>query len=221
VKGRTAKNATDEPLVYLVDDDDAVRDSLGLLFRSVGLECAVFASALEFLDAYDANRRSCLVADIRMPGLSGLELQQRLNEQRADIPIIFVTGHGDVPMAVGAMKSGAIDFIQKPFRDQDLLDRIHKALAQDREQRESRAEQREIRNRLALLTPRETEVMQRVVRGQANKVIAMDLGVSQRTVELHRARVMHKLQMRSLAELVSAVGKLGESSGASGTVAPQ
>jgi FixJ family two-component response regulator len=119
------------------------------------------------------------------------------------------------------MKSGATDFIQKPFRDQDLLDRIHKALAQDREQRETHAEQREIRKRLASLTPRETEVLQRIVRGQANKVIAMDLGVSQRTVELHRARVMHKLKMRSLAELVSAVSKLGEKAAASGTVAPR
>jgi FixJ family two-component response regulator len=220
----TAKNKNDEPLVYLVDDDDAVRDSLGLLLKSVGLDCELYASALEFLEAYDTSRHACLVADIRMPGLSGLELQQRLNEQRAGIPIVFITGHGDVPMAVNAMKSGATDFIQKPFRDQDLLDRINKALAQDREQRALRAEQQEIRKRLAQLTPRETEVMQRIVRGQANKVIAMDLGVSQRTVELHRARVMHKLKMRSLAELVSAVRKLDEpggSAGASGTEAPQ
>jgi FixJ family two-component response regulator len=210
---KSAKKESGEPLVYLVDDDEAVRDALGLLLRSVGLECEVFASALEFLDTYDPTRHSCLVADIRMPGLSGLELQERLNEQRAGIPIVFITGHGDVPMAVSAMKSGATDFIQKPFRDQDLLDRIHKALAQDREERASRAEQDAIRERLALLTPRETEVMHRVVRGQANKVIAMDLGVSQRTVELHRARVMHKLKMRSLAELVSAVGKLAEEGG--------
>jgi FixJ family two-component response regulator len=198
----------DVPLVYLVDDDEAVRDSLGLLLHSVGLECAVFPSALEFLDAYDADRHACLVADIRMPGLSGLELQERLNEQRAGIPIVFITGHGDVPMAVNAMKSGATDFIQKPFRDQDLIDRIHKALTQDREQRASRAQEKVMRQGLALLTRRETEVMQRVVRGQANKVIAMDLGVSQRTVELHRARVMRKLKMRSIAELVAAVGKL-------------
>jgi FixJ family two-component response regulator len=157
-----------------------------------------------------------------MPGLSGLELQQKLREERADVPIIFITGHGDVPMAVNAMKSGALDFIQKPFRDQELLDRIHKALARDLETRKGRAQGAVIRARLALLTPRETEVMQRVVRGQANKVIAMDLGVSQRTVELHRARVMHKLQMRSLADLVSAVGKANEadaahSSGTTGT----
>lgn len=204
----------DQPLVYLVDDDAAIRDSLGLLLQSVGLECEVFASAVEFLEAYDPTRCACLVADIRMPGLSGLELQQRLNERRARIPIVFITGHGDVPMAVTAMKSGAMDFLQKPFRDQDLLDRINKALAEAREQGAERAKEQAIRDRLALLTPREAEVMRRVVRGQANKVIAMDLGVSQRTVELHRARVMHKLNMRSLAELVSAVGKLeGETEG--------
>jgi two-component system, LuxR family, response regulator FixJ len=211
----------DSPIVYLVDDDDAIRDSLGLLLRSVGLECAVYASALEFLEAYDSDRHSCLVADIRMPGLSGLELQQRLNEQHSDIPIIFITGHGDVPMAVNAMKSGAADFIQKPFRDQDLIDRIHKALAQDEEHRVWRSEEKSIRERIASLTPREVEVMQRVVRGQANKVIAMDLGVSQRTVELHRARVMRKLKMRSLAELVSAVGKLSDLEQTGGTAPAQ
>lgn len=201
------------PLVYVVDDDDAVRDSLGLLLRSVGLDCELHASALEFLERYDPKRHSCLVADIRMPGLSGLELQQRLNEQRAEVPVIFITGHGDVPMAVNAMKAGAIDFVQKPFRDQDLIDRIHKALERDKDRRAARAEGDAIRARLALLTPRETEVMQRVVRGQANKVIAMDLGVSQRTVELHRARVMRKLKMRSLAELVHAVDKVSSAPG--------
>ena len=201
--------SNDEPLVYLVDDDEAVRDALGMLFKSVGLPHQAFASALEFLEHHDPKRHSCLVADIRMPGLSGLELQERLNEQRAQLPIIFITGHGDVPMAVTAMKSGAADFVQKPFRDQDLLDRIHQALERDREQRKGRAEADEIRARIALLTPRENEVMQRVVRGQANKVIAMDLGVSQRTVELHRARVMRKLKMRSVAELVHAVGRIG------------
>lgn len=199
----------DDPIVYVVDDDEAVRDAVGLLLRSVGLQCGLYASAMEFLDAYDGSRHSCLVADIRMPGLSGLELQQRLNEQHAGVPIVFITGHGDVPMAVTAMKSGATDFIQKPFRDQDLLDRIHKALEQDKEHRAAGEHTRTIRERLKLLTPRENEVMRRVIRGQANKVIAMDLGVSQRTVELHRARVMRKLRMRSLAELVQAVGALG------------
>jgi FixJ family two-component response regulator len=213
----------DEPLIYLVDDDEAVRDALGMLFRSIGLRYEAYASALDFLQRYDGTRQSCLVADIRMPGLSGLELQQRLNEQRAEIPIIFITGHGDVPMAVTAMKSGAADFVQKPFRDQDLIDRIHKALERDAERRKGRAEQDAIRARIALLTPREHEVMQRVVRGQANKVIAMDLGVSQRTVELHRARVMRKLKMRSVAELVHAVDRIGgvAAASASGTVSTQ
>ena len=208
------------PLVYLVDDDDAVRDSLGLLLRSIDLDCELYASALDFLEHYDSKRQSCLVADIRMPGLSGLELQQRLNEQRAEVPIIFITGHGDVPMAGNAMKAGAADFLQKPFRDQELIDRIHKALDRDKERRLARAEEDVIRARLALLTPRETEVMQRVVKGQANKVIAMDLGVSQRTVELHRARVMRKLKMRSLAELVHAVDKVSAAPGPADTESP-
>ena len=212
----TKKKPQDNPLVYLVDDDDAIRDSLSFLFESVGLEHRVFPSALEFLSAYDPEQHACLVADIRMPGLSGLELQQRLNRERADVPIIFITGHGDVPMAVNAMKSGATDFIQKPFRDQDLIDRIRQALAKDRATRAWRAQEKAIRQRVAQLTPRELEVMQRVVRGQANKVIAMDLGLSQRTVELHRARVMHKLELRSLAELVSAIGKLNEADKAAG-----
>ena len=192
----------DAALVYIVDDDDAIRDSLSLLMRSVGLASETHESAADFLQAYEPDKLSCLIADIRMPGLSGLELQQELNERHAEVPIIFITGHGDVPMAVKAMQAGAMDFIQKPFRDQDLLDKIHKALQEDRERRTSRREVSVIRERLDTLTPRETEVMQKVVQGCANKVIAMDLGVSQRTVELHRARVMHKMRVRSLAELV-------------------
>lgn len=215
------KNRTSGPLIYLVDDDEAVRDSLGMLFDSIGLAHQTYASALDFLLSFDPARHACLVADIRMPGLSGLELQQRLNDQGAETPIIFITGHGDVPMAVTAMKSGAVDFVQKPFRDQDLIDRINKALERDLERRKTRAEQDEIRSRIALLTPREKEVMQCVVRGQANKVIAMDLGVSQRTVELHRARVMRKLKMRSLAELVHAIDKIAGAAAPSGTSASQ
>jgi two-component system, LuxR family, response regulator FixJ len=202
--------SNDEPLVYVIDDDEAVRDSLAILLESVGLAHAVYGSALDFLDAYDPDRHACIVTDIRMPGMSGLELQQRLLESRCEAPLIFITGHGDVPMAVNAMKRGAADFIQKPFRDQELIDRIHQALEQDKARRVARNEEREIRERIKTLTPREAEVMERVVSGQANKVIAMDLGVSQRTVELHRARVMRKLRMRSLAELVQAVGKVSK-----------
>jgi two-component system, LuxR family, response regulator FixJ len=195
-------------LVYVIDDDEAVRHSLGLLLNSLGLESQVYASALEFLEGFDPERNSCLVSDMRMPALSGLELQQRLIEDNVEIPIIFITGHGDVPMAVNAMKAGAADFIQKPFRDQDLIDRIHKALQQDKDRRTAREQETAIREALQTLTPRETEVMQRVVSGQSNKVIAMDLGVSPRTVELHRARVMRKLGMRSLAALVKAVASV-------------
>jgi FixJ family two-component response regulator len=185
-----------------------VRHSLGLLLNALGLQNEVYASAHEFLKGFDPERHSCLVCDVRMPALSGLELQQRLAESNIEIPIIFITGHGDVPMAVNAMKAGADDFIQKPFRDQDLIDRIHRALQHDMKRRAERKQDTAIRQALRTLTPREMEVMQRVVSGQSNKVIAMDLGVSPRTVELHRARVMRKLRMRSLAALVKAVAKV-------------
>ncbi len=195
----------DEPLVYVVDDDEAVRDSLTLLLKAVSLTGQAFSSAAEFLNDYDPEQHGCLVADIRMPGMSGLDLQDELIRRGAHIPLIFITGHGDVPMAVDAMKSGALDFIEKPFRDQDLLDRVHQALAWDKERRIENLKTLAIRKRLATLTPRETEVMECVVQGQANKVIAMDLGVSQRTVEIHRARVMEKMAVRSVAKLVRAV----------------
>lgn len=191
-----------EPLVYIVDDDSAVRDSLGLLLASVGIKNETFESATAFLDDFDPNRIGCLVADIRMPVMTGLELQQELNARRAGIPIIFITGHGDVPMAVNAMKDGAVDFLTKPFRDQDLLDRVRAALSGAAAEFDDQQKLREVRTRYESLTPRETEVMGLVVKGSANKVIAMDLGVSQRTVELHRARVMQKMKVRSLAELV-------------------
>jgi FixJ family two-component response regulator len=194
-----------EPLIYVVDDDAAVRDSLTLLLRAVGLTGQAFSSAAEFLQNYDPEQHGCLVADIRMPGMSGLDLQDELNRLGAHIPLIFITGHGDVPMAVDAMKSGALDFIEKPFRDQELLDRVNQAVSWDKERRTRNLETLAIRERLAALTPRETEVMERVVQGQANKVIAMDLGVSQRTVEIHRARVMEKMEVRSVAKLVHAV----------------
>ena len=198
----------EDAVVYVVDDDEAVRDSLSVLLRSVGFQARTFESAMDFLEGFDPDQHGCLVADIRMPGMSGLDLQTALNQDGHELPIIFITGHGDVPMAVDAMKAGALDFIQKPFRDQDLLDRINQALQADSERRESCAERAVVRARLAALTPREREVMDRVVKGQANKVIALDLGVSQRTVEIHRARVMQKMHARSLAELVTLAGKI-------------
>lgn len=191
--------------VFVVDDDEAVRTSLKLLLKSVGQPALTYASAQEFLDSYDPDRPGCLVLDIRMPGMSGLELQARLNEMHAMTPIVFITGHGDVPMAVEAMQHGAVDFIQKPFRDQDLLDRINQALDKDRENRAGLLARDEIRRRMASLTPREREVLDLVTRGKANKVVAGDLNVSQRTVEIHRARVMEKMNASSLAHLVRMV----------------
>ncbi len=199
-----------KPAVFIVDDDVAVRDALKFLMRSVGHPVETFASALDFLDAYHDDRPGCLVLDIRMPGMSGLELQDKLVERRAIMPIIFITGHGDVPMAVEAMQAGAMDFIQKPFRDQDLLDRINQALEKDAANRQALKELNSIRERLASLTPREREVMNLVVHGKANKVIAGDLDLSQRTVEIHRARVMEKMQASSLAHLVRMVIEVDE-----------
>jgi two-component system, LuxR family, response regulator FixJ len=198
------------PTVFIVDDDVAVRDSLKFLMRSVGHPVEAFASALEFLDAYRDDRPGCLVLDIRMPGMSGLELQEQLVERRAIVPVIFITGHGDVPMAVEAMKNGATNFIQKPWREQDLLDCINQALEKDAKNRSALGELNLIRERLASLTPREREVMDLVVHGKANKVIAGDLDLSQRTVEIHRARVMEKMQASSLAHLVRMVIEVGE-----------
>ena len=191
--------------VYIVDDDEAVRDSLSLLLKSVGIPNKTFENATAFLAAGADPHAGCLVLDIRMPGLSGLELQQKLKESGNTLPIIFITGHGDIPMAVEAMKQGAVEFIQKPFREQDLLDCINRALQENSAQQTGQVEIQQIRERLATLTPREREVMQMVVDGKANKVIAFDLGLSQRTVEIHRAHVMEKMGVRALADLVTMV----------------
>jgi FixJ family two-component response regulator len=199
------------PSVYIVDDDEAVRGAVRFLIRSVGLAAQVYASAQEFLAAYDRRDPGCLLLDVRMPGMSGLDLQQELNRRGATIPVVFITGHGDVPMAVEAMQQGAFDFLQKPFRDQDLLDRVQRALARDAETRARLAARAEIRTRLATLTPRETEVMELVTHGKANKVAGAELGVSQRTVEIHRAHVMEKMRAGSLAELVRMVLDSGDS----------
>ena len=191
--------------VFIVDDDEAVRGSLKLLLRTLSLRAQAYASAQEFLASFDPRRSGCLVLDIRMPGMSGLELQEELNTRGAMLPIIFITGHGDVPMAVEAMQRGAMDFLQKPFRDQDLLDRINRALEKDRVGRELLGNRERIQARIAELTPREREVLTLVTQGQANKVIAADLQLSQRTVEIHRAHVMEKMGANSLAHLVRMV----------------
>ncbi|UCC75256.1 MAG: response regulator transcription factor [Gemmatimonadota bacterium] len=194
-----------KPTVFVVDDDPAVLDSVQLLLRSVGLDAETFSSAREFLDAYDPERPGCLVLDIRMPGMSGLELQARLDSMGSTLPIVFVTAHGDVPMAVQAVKSGAIDFIEKPFCDQELIDRTQQAIEENARIREQLANRKEIAERIASLTPRERQVMELVIAGNTNKLIAHDLGISQRTVEIHRARVMDKLQAESVSELVQMV----------------
>jgi len=191
--------------VFVVDDDEGVRNSLRFLLKSLGLATRTLSSAQEFLDVYKESQPGCLVLDVRMPGMSGLELQQELNLRGATIPVIFITGHGDIPMAVEAMQHGAFDFLQKPFRDQDLIDRIQRALERDARSRTVLAQHARIRERMQSLTPREREVLALMTRGKPNKVMAAQLGVSQRTVEIHRARVMEKSGAASLAQLVRMV----------------
>jgi len=198
------------PTVFVVDDDEAVRGSLRLLLKSVGLAATTLPTAQEFLAKYAPEQPGCLVLDVRMPGMSGLELQEQLNIRGAIIPVIFITGHGDIPMAVEAMQQGAFDFLQKPFRDQDLIDRIQRALAKDQANRLELKGRSDVRERLEALTPREREVLNLVTGGKPNKIMAADLGVSQRTVEIHRARVMEKMHASSLAHLVRMVMDLNE-----------
>lgn len=197
---------TESPLskatVFVVDDDQAMRNSLKWLIESVGVQVESFSSADDFLAQYQAGRAGCLVLDVRMPGMSGLELQEHLVERNIHIPVVIITGHGDVPMAVRAMKAGAIDFIEKPFNDEALLDAIRRAIAFEEQQRSFHNEHLQIKQRLANLTPREHEVMEMVTDGKSNKEIANILGVSAKTIEAHRARVMEKMQAGSLAELV-------------------
>jgi FixJ family two-component response regulator len=196
------KESKRKPTVYIVDDDDGMRRALGILMTTVGYQPAAFAGAREFLAKYDPSQPACLVLDVRMPEMSGLEVQQHLNRNGSMLPVILVSGHGDIPMAVQAMKDGAFDFLQKPFRDQDLLDRINGALKLDAENRASVDRLADLTQRSGSLTPREHEVMALVVDGKANKVIAIDLGLSERTVEIHRANVMEKMGARSVAHLV-------------------
>jgi RNA polymerase sigma factor (sigma-70 family) len=195
--------------VFIIDDDAAVRKSLERLGRSVGLQGRPFASAPEFLQGAAADGPSCLVLDVRMPGVSGLALQETLAAAGQPIPIIFITGHGDIAMSVRAMKAGAVDFLAKPFHDQDLLEAVQAAIARDRQAREQRAALQAIQQRAALLTPREREVLTLVVAGLLNKQIAAELGMSEKTVKAHRAQVMQKMQVSSVAQLVLLAEKVG------------
>lgn len=191
-----------KPTIHVVDDDQAVRESIEWLIESVGLNIQTYGSANEFLDNYSEDSLGCLILDVRMPGISGLDLQHILAERGIDMPIVFVTGHGDVPMAVRALKNGAVDFIEKPFNDQVLLDTIQAAVQKHRSRLKQRAELENLQTRYDNLTSREQEVMDRVVTGMPNRDVAEELGISVKTVEVHRAKVMEKMQARSIAELV-------------------
>ena len=191
-----------EPAVFIVDDNQEVREALQLLMESVGLKVQIFSSAPEFLDQFDSSLPGCLVLDVRMPGMSGLDLQAKLAEEPLHPPVIIITGHGDVPMAVKAVQNGALDFIEKPFNDQALLDSVHRALEQDSQQRGEATILADLRARYDRLTPREREVLERVVAGKRNKVIASEMYVSQSTVEAHRAKVMEKMEANTLSDLM-------------------
>lgn len=197
-----------QPLICIVDDDDMVRESICMLVRTVGMAAQGYANARAFLAACDTDACDCLILDVRMPGLNGLELQEFITRDRPDMPVIFISGHGDIPMAVQAMRRGALDFLQKPFPEQALLDRVHFAIELSRERRQKQLSRSTIQIRHALLTSREREVLAYLVRGSQNKQIADELGISARTVEQHRAQIMRKMRTGSVAELVAVVSQL-------------
>ena len=197
------------PIVFVVDDEPSVCVSLKRLLRSVGLEARTFASAQEFLRCERPNAPGCLVLDVRLPGLSGLDLQQELAVEKIDLPVVFITGHGDIPMSVRAMKAGAVEFLTKPFREQDLLEAIQRGIEQHRLVRQLSAEVRILQQRYALLTPREREVFPLVTSGLLNKQIAAQLDASEKTIKVHRGQVMQKMKAESLADLIRMAEKLG------------
>jgi FixJ family two-component response regulator len=197
------------PIVFVVDDDPSVRRAIKRLIESVGLQVEVFGSAPEFLQGRRLDTTSCLVLDIRLPGINGLDFQRQLTECGIRIPIIFVTGRGDIPMTVRAMKAGAVEFLTKPFRDRDLLDAIQVALERDRTRRQQESEIAALRERFQSLTPREREILPLVVSGRLNKQIAAGLGTSEITIKVHRGNIMRKMQAESLADLVRMAGRLG------------
>jgi len=197
-----------KPIVYVVDDDQRICRSISLLIEGVGLNVRTYATAEDFLDAYDPNRHACLVVDVRMPGMSGLELQSRLAKQHINLPVIVITGHGDIPMAVDAMKAGIVDFVEKPFSDQMLLDDIQKALELSTQTRRMQDQKTTIEIKNALLTPREEEIMSLLVNGLSSKTIGFELGISQKTVDFHRAHILEKMGVDSVVELVLQTQKL-------------
>jgi len=213
--------SSEGPVVFVVDDDQAFRDALRRLLTSVGLSVEVFPSAQAFLSSPRRHTPGCLVLDVRLPGLSGLDLQQELANTDTTLPIIFLTGHGDIPMSVRAMKAGAVEFLTKPFREQDLLDAIRHAIDRDRVARTERLELAELRRRYDLLTPRERDVMGATVAGLLNKQIAGQLGTSEATVKEQRGHVMQKMQAGSLADLVRSASRLGITPAGSGPTPPR
>jgi FixJ family two-component response regulator len=201
-----------KPTVFVVDDDDAVRNMIGQLIEAVDLKAETFSSAQEFLDSYDPARPGCLILDVRMPVMSGMKLHEELLDRSICLPIIFVSGHGDVPMAAEAFKKGAVDFIEKPFRNQALLEQIQVALAKDARFRQDQAKRQAVKAKLALLTSRERQVLDLVRAGKLSKVIARELGISQKTVDVHRSHIMEKMNAESVAELITLLNKAADPS---------